>query len=88
MNKDSNMKHRRALLSGGVFVAYYCLHFSWALFYKRMLWINATTLKYAFTLGTLVFLAISNVTIGLKYTTVSNAGFSFGLAVIYRFSSR
>ncbi|MFC4408879.1 DMT family transporter [Chungangia koreensis] len=52
-------------------------------FYKRMMKVNKTTLKYGFILGTIVFLAISCVTIGLKYTTVSNAGFSFGLAVIF-----
>ena len=53
------------------------------LFYKRMKKMDVTTAKYAFVLGSLLFLAISCVTIGITYTTVSNAGFSFGLAVIF-----
>lgn len=52
-------------------------------FYKRMMRVDKTTVKYGFILGTIVFLAISCVTIGLQFTTVSNAGFSFGLAVIF-----
>lgn len=53
------------------------------LFYKRLLKVNKQTLKSGFILGTILFFAISFVTIGVKTTTASNAGFLFGLAVVF-----
>lgn len=52
-------------------------------FYKRLLHIDFKTIKYGFILGTIIFAAISTVTIGVKYTSVSNAGFLFSLTVIF-----
>ena len=54
-----------------------------ALFYKRLIRINFKTLLYSFILGTLLFLVMSTVTFGLKFTTVSNAGFLFSLSVVF-----
>ncbi|MEL3961291.1 DMT family transporter [Lysinibacillus endophyticus] len=54
-----------------------------AVFYKRIMQINLKTLFYAVILGTLLFLVMSAVTFGLKYTTVSNAGFLFSLSVVF-----
>ncbi|MEH7389334.1 DMT family transporter [Bacillus sp. JJ1474] len=52
-------------------------------FYKRFMYINFQTIKYGFLLGTILFSAISVVTIGVKSTSVSNAGFLFSLAVVF-----
>jgi len=52
-------------------------------FYRRLLKIDAKTIKYGFLLGSLLFLSTSAVVIGLKTTSVSNAGFIFSLAVIF-----
>ena len=52
-------------------------------FYKRILHMDATTIKYGFLLGTILFLAISVVTIGVKFTSISNAGFLFSLTVVF-----
>lgn len=53
------------------------------LFYKRLIKLNMQTLKNGFILGTVLFLAISVVTIGVKSTSASNAGFLFSLAVVF-----
>lgn len=53
------------------------------IFYKRLARVNLQTIKYGFILGTIIFAAISSVTIGVKYTSVSNAGFLFSLTVIF-----
>ena len=53
------------------------------IFYRRLLKINGKTISYGFLLGTLLFLCTSVVVIGLKTTSVSNAGFLFSLAVIF-----
>lgn len=53
------------------------------IFYKRLLHIDFKTIKYGFVLGTIIFAAISTVTIGVKFTSVSNAGFLFSLTVIF-----
>ncbi|MEH7342501.1 DMT family transporter [Bacillus sp. JJ1532] len=52
-------------------------------FYKRFRHIDFQTIKYSFILGTILFSAISVVTIGVKSTSVSNAGFLFSLAVVF-----
>ena len=52
-------------------------------FYKRFMHIDFQTIKYGFLLGTLMFSAISVVTIGVKSTSASNAGFLFSLAVVF-----
>ncbi|MEH7122657.1 DMT family transporter [Bacillus sp. JJ1773] len=52
-------------------------------FYKRLMHIDFQTIKYGFLLGTILFSAISVVTIGVKSTSVSNAGFLFSLAVVF-----
>ncbi|MEH7523410.1 DMT family transporter [Bacillus sp. JJ1503] len=52
-------------------------------FYKRFMHIDFQTIKYGFLLGTILFSAISVVTIGVKSTSVSNAGFLFSLAVVF-----
>lgn len=52
-------------------------------FYKRLIQIDFKTIKYGFLLGSILFLAISFVTIGLKSTSISNAGFLFSLTIIF-----
>ncbi|KAB2331201.1 DMT family transporter [Cytobacillus depressus] len=52
-------------------------------FYKRFMHIDFHIIKYGFLLGTILFLAISVVTIGVESTSVSNAGFLFSLAVVF-----
>lgn len=52
-------------------------------FYKRFMHIDFQTIKYGFLLGSILFSAISVVTIGVKSTSVSNAGFLFSLAVVF-----
>jgi drug/metabolite transporter (DMT)-like permease len=52
-------------------------------FYKRLIHIDVKTIKYGFLLGSILFLAISVVTIGVKSTSVSNAGFLFSLTVVF-----
>lgn len=53
------------------------------IFYKRLIRIDFKTFLYGFMLGTILFLVISVVTIGLKFTTISNTGFLFSLSVIF-----
>src|SRR4051794_17425077 len=52
-------------------------------FYKRLIRIDFKTLFYGFILGSILFLLISVVTIGLKFTSISNAGFLFSLSVVF-----
>ena len=54
-----------------------------AIFYKRLIRIDLKTIFYGFILGTLLFLLMSVVTIGLKFTSISNAGFLFSLSVVF-----
>ena len=54
-----------------------------AVFYKRLIRINFKTFFYGFILGSILFLLISVVTIGLKFTSISNAGFLFSLSVVF-----
>lgn len=56
---------------------------SGALFYKRFKQVNLETLKYGFILGFIIFATMSSVTIGVEFTSVSNAGFLFSLAVVF-----
>lgn len=53
------------------------------IFYKRMIKINFQTMKSGFLLGSILFMVISFVTFGTKFTTVSNAGFLFSLSVVF-----
>ncbi|MFD2870141.1 DMT family transporter [Kurthia populi] len=52
-------------------------------FYKRMRKTTWLMLKHAFLLGTLLFASLIVVTIGVKSTSASNAGFLFSLAVVF-----
>ena len=52
-------------------------------FHKRLIHIDFKTIKYGFLLGSILFLAISVVTIGVKSTSVSSAGFLFSLTVVF-----
>ena len=63
----------------------FCLAFLLAgiVFYKRLMKINSKTVLYGFLLGTILFLAISVVTMGLNFTSISNAGFLFSLSVVF-----
>ncbi|MGE7664917.1 DMT family transporter [Ureibacillus composti] len=54
-----------------------------AVFYKRLIRIDMKTLFYGFILGSLLFILMTVVTIGLKFTTISNAGFLFSLSVVF-----
>ncbi|MCG7336912.1 DMT family transporter [Sporosarcina sp. ACRSM] len=52
-------------------------------FYRRFPKMDRKTILHGFLLGSLLFLSTSVVVIGLKTTSVSNAGFLFSLAVIF-----
>ncbi|WP_141432214.1 DMT family transporter [Bacillus sp. 03113] len=54
-----------------------------ALFYKRLLKANVQTIKYAFILGSILFLVFATVTSGVKTTSASSAGFLVSLTVIF-----
>ncbi len=54
-----------------------------AVFYKRMIRIDGKTLLYGFILGTILFSVMTVVTMGLKFTSISNAGFLFSLSVVF-----
>lgn len=54
-----------------------------AVFYKRLIHIDVKTIFYGFLLGSILFLIMSVVTIGLKFTSISNAGFLFSLSVVF-----
>lgn len=51
-------------------------------FFKRIVKADKTILKYSAILGTLAFIAVLSMTIGVQYTTASNAGFLISLSVI------
>ena len=51
-------------------------------FYKRILQADKVTLKYSLILGILAFISVLSMTIGVKYTTASNAGFLISLSVV------
>ncbi|TXL65724.1 DMT family transporter [Cerasibacillus terrae] len=57
--------------------------FAGAIFYKRLIKTDFKTLKYGALLGFFLFSTLSTVTIGMNYTSVSNAGFIFSLAVVF-----
>ncbi len=52
-------------------------------FYKRFKYLNLQIIKYGFILGTILFSVLSVVTIGVKSTSTSNAGFLFSLTVVF-----
>jgi drug/metabolite transporter (DMT)-like permease len=52
-------------------------------FYKRFKHIDFHMIKDGFILGTIMFAALSVVTIGIKSTSASNAGFLFSLTVVF-----
>lgn len=51
-------------------------------FYKRILKADKVTLKYSVILGILAFISVLTMTIGVKYTSASNAGFLISLSVV------
>ncbi|MBA9026094.1 drug/metabolite transporter (DMT)-like permease [Peribacillus huizhouensis] len=53
------------------------------IFYKRLCKMDLHTFKAGFILGTILFLALTVVTIGLTFTSISNAGFLFSLTVVF-----
>ncbi|MBZ5753204.1 DMT family transporter [Metabacillus rhizolycopersici] len=63
----------------------FCLAFILAgiVFYKRLIHIESKTIFYGFLLGTILFLIMSVVTLGLNFTSISNAGFLFSLSVVF-----
>ncbi|WP_307256516.1 DMT family transporter [Oikeobacillus pervagus] len=54
-----------------------------AIFYKRFKHLDVKTMKHGFLLGLLLFSAMSVVTIGIEFTSISNAGFLFSLTVVF-----
>ncbi|MEW9674192.1 DMT family transporter [Ammoniphilus sp. 3BR4] len=52
-------------------------------FHRRLLHADYKTIKYAFLLGSILFLVFSSITFGIKSTTASNAGFLVSLTVIF-----
>lgn len=52
------------------------------IFYKSLIKINLKTIKYGFILGLALFAMFAVMTVGLNYTSASNAGFLSSLAVI------
>lgn len=57
--------------------------FSGLVFYKRLRKVNLRTIRYGFILGFILFMTMAVVTIAVKYTSVSNAGFLFSLTVVF-----
>lgn len=57
--------------------------FAGAVFYKRLKHVDVKTVQYGALLGFLIFLALSVVTLGINYTTISNTGFIFSLTVVF-----
>lgn len=51
-------------------------------FHKRILKFDKITLKYSGILGILAFISVLTMTIGVKYTSASNAGFLISLSVV------
>lgn len=54
-----------------------------AIFFRRLLRLDRTTIKYAAVLGFVLFLVFTSITFGLKTTTTSNAGFLVSLTVVF-----
>ncbi|PID15318.1 EamA family transporter [Sporosarcina sp. P34] len=54
-----------------------------AVFYKRLIRVDLKTVFYGFLLGSILFVLFTFVTIGLKFTSISNAGFLFSLSVVF-----
>ncbi|CAM5199744.1 Drug/metabolite transporter (DMT)-like permease OS=Ureibacillus acetophenoni OX=614649 GN=SAMN05877842_108166 PE=3 SV=1 [Ureibacillus acetophenoni] len=54
-----------------------------AIFYKRLIRVDMKTWLYGLILGSILFLVMSVVTIGLEFTSISNAGFLFSLSVVF-----
>ncbi|SDK13127.1 DMT family transporter [Natronincola ferrireducens] len=52
-------------------------------FHKRLMKAEFKTVKYAFILGSILFSVFAAITLGLKTTTASNAGFLVSLTVIF-----
>jgi drug/metabolite transporter (DMT)-like permease len=52
-------------------------------FYRRVIHVDYKTIKYAFLLGTILFLVFVFITFGIKSTSASNAGFLVSLTVIF-----
>lgn len=52
-------------------------------FHQRLIHADSNTIKYAFLLGSILFLVFASITFGLKSTTASNAGFLVSLTVIF-----
>ncbi|MCP8970480.1 DMT family transporter [Ectobacillus ponti] len=52
-------------------------------FYKKFRHVNAKTILSGFILGSILFSLVSAVTIGVKFTSISNAGFLFSLSVVF-----
>lgn len=52
-------------------------------FHRRLLHADYKTIKYAFLLGSILFLVFASITFGIKSTTASNAGFLVSLTVIF-----
>lgn len=51
-------------------------------FHKRILKADKVTFKYSVILGILAFISVLSMTIGVKYTSASNAGFLISLSVV------
>ncbi|MEW9121461.1 MAG: DMT family transporter [Thermotaleaceae bacterium] len=78
MGLDSLQEYNLIALRFGIAFIIAALIFS-----KRLLKIDLTTIRYAFILGSLLFLVFTAITFGVKSTTTSNAGFLVSLAVIF-----
>lgn len=52
-------------------------------FYRRLIHADYKTIKYAFLLGSILFLVFAAITFGVKSTSASNAGFLVSLTVIF-----
>lgn len=55
---------------------------SGAFFYKRLININFKTIKNSLILGFILFLVFAFMTLGINFTSASNAGFIMGLTVV------
>ena len=56
---------------------------SYAVFFKRMKKLNATTLKYSSIIGTFLTLVYAFTSFGIKYTSLTNVGFIVALPVVF-----
>ncbi|WP_028403146.1 DMT family transporter [Ectobacillus panaciterrae] len=53
------------------------------LYHRRLIHASYKTIKYGFTLGSILFSVFASITFGLKSTSASNAGFLVSLTVIF-----